>query len=371
MIINFILPSIGVSGGVRVVMEYANRLQDRGHDVSVIYPTILSSQLLLRFDPQNYFLKRLFYNTIKLFRLEGKIKPVEQLDRFDLKVKLIEVPTLDEKYLPEADIVVATWWETAIYVSKYNCNKGKKFYLIQHHEVWGGPKNLVEGTYKLNLIKIVIAKWLYSKLSDLGVSLSEMKYIPNGINFHRFKLTRDIEDRPKKVVMIYSHNTFKRSFDGIKALKLVKDKCSDLEAVLFGIQSRPDYLPEWIEYVKNPPQDKLVEDIYNGSSIYLCSSLTEGWHLPPAEAMACGCALVSTDIGGVEDYAIHKKTALLSPVKDPELLAENLLLLLNDDTLRVNLAHAGNSYIKNFTWEKATDKLESLFNEYVADSFEK
>jgi len=360
MKINFILPSIGVSGGVNVVVEYANRLHDKGHDVSIVYPTILPSQLLLRFNPDNYFIKRLFYDIIKFFRLGSKIKPSEQLNWLNLKVKLIEVPTLEEVYIPEADIVIATWWETAIYVSKYNSNKGKKFHLIQHHEVWGGPKNLVESTYKLDLIKIVIAKWLYSKLSNLGIPLSELEYIPNGINFHKFKLMKSIEDRPKRVAMIFSHNTFKRSSDGIKALKIAKAACDDLEAILFGIHSRPDYLPKWVEYVQNPPQDKLVEEIYNGSSIYLCSSLTEGWHLPPAEAMACGCAVVSTDIGGVEDYAIHKKTALLSPVKNPDFLADNLLVLLKNDNLRINLAYAGNSHIKNFTWEKATNKLESI-----------
>lgn len=38
MKINFILPFIGLSGGVKVVFEYANRLAEEGHDVKVIYP---------------------------------------------------------------------------------------------------------------------------------------------------------------------------------------------------------------------------------------------------------------------------------------------------------------------------------------------
>ena len=38
MKITFILPGIGIAGGIRVVFEYANRLQDRGHEVNIVYP---------------------------------------------------------------------------------------------------------------------------------------------------------------------------------------------------------------------------------------------------------------------------------------------------------------------------------------------
>lgn len=74
--------------------------------------------------------------------------------------------------------------------------------------------------------------------------------------------------------------------------------------------------------------------------------------------MACGCSVVSTDNGGVNDYAVHGKTALISPPKDPESLAENLLRVLSDDKLRIKLAQAGHQKIQEFTWKKATDELE-------------
>ena len=76
--------------------------------------------------------------------------------------------------------------------------------------------------------------------------------------------------------------------------------------------------------------------------------------------MACGCAVISTDNGGVNDYAVHGKTALISPPKNPEALAENLLNLLNDDEFRIRLAQAGHQKIQGFTWKKATDELERV-----------
>ena len=360
MKITFILPSIGVGGGVRVVLEYANHLIKNGHKVSVIYPSILTSQLFIRLKPEWYFIKKIAYKMIKPLKLFSKPRHVE-INWFNLKAQLIEVPTLDEKYIPDADIIIATWWETAFYVNSYNEKKGKKFYLIQHYETWGGPKNLIHDTYTLNLHKIVIAKWLKKKLIDLGVPDSEIKYIPNGINFEKFKLTDYIKNRPNQVAMIFSHVTFKGSSDGIKALEIAKKEFNGLDAVLFGVSTRPHYLPKWIKYVHDPTQEELVEKIYNGSGIYMCSSLAEGWHLPPAEAMACGCAVVSTDIDGVKDYAIHGKTALLSPAENPELLSKNLLMLLKNEDIRLKIAYAGHDNIKDFNWEKATSRLENAF----------
>jgi len=98
---------------------------------------------------------------------------------------------------------------------------------------------------------------------------------------------------------------------------------------------------------------------------YLSPNWAEGWHLPPAEAMACGCAVVSTDIGGVRDYAEHEKTALLSPPGDPEALTKNLLRLLEDDNLRIQLAKAGHKRIQEFTWDRSTDLLEQFLIQHV------
>lgn len=365
MKINFILPAIGLGGGTRIVVEYANHLIERGHEVSVIYPFVLSSQLLTyKINPNRFRVKTLAYNIIKSLRFLSKPKIIENADLYGLNAELIEVPTLDEKYMPNADVIVATWWETTLYVSKYSENKGKKFYLIQGYEIWGGPKKLVQETYKLNLKKIVVAKWLYKKLLDLKVSESEMKYIHNAISFKKFKITNDIENRPKRVVMQFNENIFKGMPDGIKALKLAKEQVPDLEAVLFGIHPRPKHLPGWINYIQNPSQEELVKKIYNGSSIYMCPSWTEGWGLPGAEAMACGCALVSTNNGGVNDYAIDKKTALLSPPKNPHLLAKNLLSLLINEEYKLKLANNGYNSIKKFNWEKSTNELENFFKNY-------
>ena len=57
-------------------------------------------------------------------------------------------------------------------------------------------------------------------------------------------------------------------------------------------------------------------DILNYASIFICSSINEGFGLTGAESMACGCALATTSYPAVFEYAVDKKNCLVSPVKD-------------------------------------------------------
>ena len=102
----------------------------------------------------------------------------------------------------------------------------------------------------------------------------------------------------------------------------------------------------------NPSPDELVE-LYNQHSIFINASHTEGFGLTIAEAMACGCAVATTDSGGCRDFAIHNQTALLSPVQDPEQLAENIMILLKSRAYREKLAKVAWKKIQNFSIENA------------------
>jgi len=162
--------------------------------------------------------------------------------------------------------------------------------------------------------------------------------------------------------MMYSTVGYKAPEDGIRALEICRARHPDLEVVLFGPTSSRRAIPSWMVDRKNVSEEDLVQ-IYNQSKIYLCSSLAEGFAFPPAEAMACGCAVVSTDCGGIREYAEHEVNALLSPPKDPQALAQNVLRLLEDDDLRVRLAKAGYERIRKFTWKKAVDQFEKIISD--------
>lgn len=363
MKVTFLLPDYPwrPTGGSRVVYEYANQLVRHGHDVTVVHARYLRNAVTpVTYSPICLLRKAVTYTQNVM------LKPAVRWQHIDKRIIMLYVPELKAKYVPDADIIFATSWHTAEYLARYPQSKGARFYLIQHYEIWSGPKERVDATWRMPFKKVVIARWLYEKGIELGVKSHEMRIIPNGIDCEKFKLIKDIHLRTGRIAMMYHAFEWKGSADGIAAIETVRKKYPSIQAVLFGVIKRTAEIPDWFEYRFNPPQKDLVEEIYNGSSIYVSPSWTEGFTLPPAEAMACGCALVSTDIGGVKEYAEDGVTALLSPPKDPARLAGNITKLLDDDDLRMRLAQKGYERITGFTWKKSGDMLERYITDTIS-----
>ncbi len=266
--------------------------------------------------------------------------------------------------MPDADATFATFWPTAEEVLKYPHSKGIKCYLVQDFFPYLGTKAQLETSWQLPLKKVTISYWLYQLVVNSGVSKTDVVSIPIGVDLKRFRLLKEIAARPLRIAMMYSTNSYKAPYDGIKALELVKNKFNALQAICYGVNARPGNLPHWIDYVTKISDKELV-DLYNVCTIFISSSIAEGFAFPPAEAMACGCAVVATDSGGIREYAQNGTNMLLSPPKDPEALAKNLLRLLENDDLRIQLAKTGYNMIRELTWERSTDLLEQFLLQHV------
>jgi glycosyltransferase involved in cell wall biosynthesis len=363
--INFILPfySVRPIGGLKVAYEYANQLVAWGHQVSVIHPrsmrNIAAPASRLRqlqaavLDARNLFAPRAGLSW----------QPVDE------RVGLLIVPEPTARYVPDADVVVATAWQTSEYVRDYPAQKGAKFYLVMDFDPWIAPAEVLAATWLTPAVKVTISSWLRDKVVAAGCGPSEVVNIPIGINFDQFGLDRAIENREQQLLMMFSSAPNKGSEIGLAAITKVRESHPDLKVILFGptMRRRPAGLPPWAEYFGNVSADHL-RTLYNESRIYVCSSWAEGFALPPAEAMACGCAVAATDCGGIREFAADGSNSLLSAAGDVEALAGNINRLIGDDLLRIKLAMAGHNSIQSFTWDAAATKLAELMNDCVAES---
>jgi glycosyltransferase involved in cell wall biosynthesis len=354
MKITFLMPCYpwAPMGGFKVVYEYANQFANRGHEVTVVHAREV------KFGPPK---RRSLYEKLRDIRttvVVGNSIPEINWHTIDPRVKLLFVPNADSGHIPDGDAVFATACSTAPPVLQYPASKGSKFYLIQHYETFMGPKDLLDQTWRSPLHKVVISKWLLSVGKELGVT--DLAYIPNAIDHDHYRLTTPMQHRKKQVAMIFSHVPFKGSKDGIAAIEIAKKKHPDLDVVFFGTGRHAGWIPKWIPYYRNPPQDFIVDEIYNKSKVFLSPSLSEGFALPPAEAACCGCAIVATDSGGIADFVEDGITGLLSPPADPKALGENLCRVLDDEQLRVSLAVAAARQLMTFTWKKNAQLMETF-----------
>ena len=95
--------------------------------------------------------------------------------------------TIVESDVPDSDVVVATWWETANWVNALSPRKGAKAYFIQHHEVFPYlPIDQVEATYRLpSLHRFTISRWLHDIMRD-KYGDAETALVPNSVDTDLF-----------------------------------------------------------------------------------------------------------------------------------------------------------------------------------------
>jgi glycosyltransferase involved in cell wall biosynthesis len=98
-----------------------------------------------------------------------------------------------------------------------------------------------------------------------------------------------------------------------------------------------------------PPQDEAgMAAFYRSCDVFVFTSVSEGFPAPPLEAMACGCAVVTTDCGGVREYAVPDVNCVTVSPGDVAGLRAALERVARDAGLRRSLASAGVETARRF-----------------------
>ncbi len=144
--------------------------------------------------------------------------------------------------------------------------------------------------------------------------------------------------------------------DGLRAFELARRTVPGLTLSLFGPHSSAFETPHR-RLGQVAPAD--MGQVYLDHDIFIWPSLREGYGLPPVEAMACACAVVTTDNGGSEEFAVHERTALVSAPHDVEALAANIVRLAGDADIRQRLAESGRAWAhRALAWDPVLDAWE-------------
>jgi glycosyltransferase involved in cell wall biosynthesis len=351
MDITFVLPTMSLAGGNRVVAIYAKRLQDRGHRVKVVSGARRAPSPLQRL--KSLVRGRGWPATIAMS------KPYFEDLGVDVKVLATTGPIL-EGDVPDGDVVIATWWETAEWVAKLGPRKGAKAYFVQHHEVFPYlPVARSRATYRLPLKKIVISQWL-KELMAMDYGDDTCVLIPNSVDTRQFFATKRAKQSVPTIGFLYSTVDFKDPATLLKTLEHLKRRVPGVRAIAFGAeQVSSDYpLPEWVEFHYRPPQND-IRLLYAQSDVWLCASRSEGFHLPPLEAMACRCPVVSTRVGGPLDIVVDGHNGYLVEVGDFEGLVDRLAYVLElREEEWAHMSQSSEDTALRYTWDDASDLFE-------------
>jgi glycosyltransferase involved in cell wall biosynthesis len=98
-------------------------------------------------------------------------------------------------------------------------------------------------------------------------------------------------------------------------------------------------------------------------------SITEGMCTPLVEAMAAAKAAVATGVGGVPEVVVDGTTGFLVPPRDRDAMAERLIRLLKDDTLRRRMGEAGRERARErFTVDRMVAATAVVYRSLAAGS---
>lgn len=329
MTITIALPFINLTGGIRVLLDYANWLHDAGHRVTVVYP---------RWPYQFQYTRRQQWGEFRKHLRQGN-----RLLWLPLRCRLRCVPLIRTAFLPRADVVVAAGWPTAHDVARLSASRGRKVLIVFHHESGTGPEDRVTAMYRLPCYRIAFSRFVRDSIAArFGCDIHDV--VPNGVDPSVFHPDGGVE--PRSVLFLYHPDPRKGAADGIAALARVRERIPDVSIRVCGTV-RPDRLPDWMPFEFHPG-DATLRRRYSQSAALLYPSRYEGFALPPLEAMACGCPPVATPVGAVPEYAADGVNAVIVPVGDVDAMAGAVARLLGDTDLRQRLSRSGQETAAEF-----------------------
>jgi len=110
-----------------------------------------------------------------------------------------------------------------------------------------------------------------------------------------------------------------------------------------------------------------MDQVYSSIDLYVQSSYAEGLSTAMLEAMSYSCPVVATDAGGTREAVRDGETGFVVPVRQPELLAAGVILLLQDPALRRAFGEAGRRQVcEGFEISRVIREHESLYRDLLA-----
>jgi len=358
--INWVLPRPSLSGGIKSNRLIAEAMVRRGHSVNIIYVDSNAP------SPSIWRVRSFTKYVINSLKSRGKQK--HHLESSTANLMPVNHKPIRAIDVPDADVTIATWWETATWINSWPASKGIKAYFIRHHELHGGDPELVAETYRLPFKKLVIASWLQDVMKSLYGD-ANAALIPNGVDWDQFNFEKRRKQSVPTVGMLYGIVDWKGADVAFAAIRLVQKKIPDLKVICFGSHRiKPEHKPpDNFKYFYRPDQ-KLIPQLYRQTDCWLMPSSLEGFGMPGLEAAACGCPVVSTRCGGPEDYVSDNVTGYLIDVGDIEKMAKRLvdvLELSQIDWQTMSLTSA--NYVSKFDWDVSAEKLENVLYKSIVE----
>lgn len=239
-------------------------------------------------------------------------------------------------------------------------------------------RRLVKSLLEKADVVLAVSRTLLAKVQDVfpDLRLTRSRLLPNGAPLDVIGAVGEVRmeaDLPQDYVLTAGHLIHRKGIDTlISALRVAKDLGVTFHLVIAGDgperenlirQSREQGVSDQIRFIGNQSHSQVLH-LMKSCLFFVLASRAEGMPLVIAEAMACGKAVVATDVDGVPEIVQDRSTGVLVPAEDPDALASALISLYSDPPFRDTLARQGKEWaFREYNWESIANRYLGLIEE--------
>ena len=223
--------------------------------------------------------------------------------------------------------------------------------------------------YEISDYIVVPSNFVKKTFLEKGINSEKIFVNPYGVNLADFKRVEIKKDKFR--IIFVGLASFQKGFQYLlMAMDLLKEK--DIELWHVGNISDEiknlDYLKPNIKYHGSKPQNELFK-YYNNCDIFVLPSIQDGFGMVILQAMACGLPVICSTNTGIENILSNMgKEGFIIPIRDPNAIAERVLELYENNTLRIKMGNAAAKRVTSgFTWDDYGKRyryfLNKIYNE--------
>ena len=328
LVIGWIIPTVGTFGAVREMVEVSNVLIGLGHKVYIYHP-----------DGQPCKWLKCLATTRKLEHL--------LFEPLDVLIGIIDWQPELYEYLLNAPAKIK-----AVCLLGFEPTEQMARALRGEEAPADKAQKMIRDSIRKKFLILADSSWQIEWVRENTGYMAGPAF--GGINLRMFHA----QDHPEnnKIKIIYSGDPRERKgTDTVeKAIELLKKHFSSGQV-------------EFDSYWGRKFSQEQLADFYSSGDIFLDGHRRAGWCNPVAEAMACGCVPVCTDIGANRDFAVDFETAMIVKTDEPYLMAAAAIFLIEQPIMRRKMRERGLEKIKLFSYEKVVPFLEKTLVRAIYD----
>lgn len=352
----FVLPSIKTGGGNRVIIELSNELIFKGVLVDIVYPNNSLDLNTFNCSEKINFVKIGTYKSSKINKLRNLFITFSFLSKNYSNSIFIFTDPIMSIFTPLVKNNIIYRFIQADDYSIFDdlmILKNNFFLLIY--------KFLTKLSYGYKIDFLFNSKYTFSKFLNTS-KRNDVDYnlIHPSVDKEVFFNQNIRKENEINICIVARKHPLKGFIDFIKPFN--EGKIHGINNVyIVSHDDLGDFDLSNVVLVK-PKNDKEIAYYMNISHIFTSTSWWEGFGLPSLEAMSCGCSVILTNAGGVNEYAIPNQNCLMYEPKNQEELVLKLNLLIKERELQKKLSHNALDSVESFSWKKSTNQLLEILN---------